>query len=287
MVNNANLKVDKKTIELIVLDLDGTTLNDEGQLTETTQKAFRSAMDKGVQIVIATGRVISSIPEAITKFKGMRYILTSNGAHIIDLEKNESVYSNFIDKKAVETAMALLRNYDYMLEIFIQGLAYVDRIDYDKVRNGIITYRNSQYVIKTRTPVDNLLDFASAHTSEIENINVNFQDLSEKPRMNEILCKLPKVTITSSFEHNLEIGGETTSKGTAVAELCKRLGISLENVMACGDSPNDISMLEEVGLPIAVGNAKPEVKAVSKHIVSSNHENGVAEAIERFVLHSS
>ena len=287
MVNNANLKVDKKTIELIVLDLDGTTLNDEGQLTETTQKAFRSAMDKGVQIVIATGRVISSIPEAITKFKGMRYILTSNGAHIIDLEKNESVYSNFIDKKAVETAMALLRNYDYMLEIFIQGLAYVDRIDYDKVRNGIITYRNSQYVIKTRTPVDNLLDFASAHTSEIENINVNFQDLSEKPRMNEILCKLPKVTITSSFEHNLEIGGETTSKGTAVAELCKRLGISLENVMACGDSPNDISMLEEVGLPIAVGNAKPEVKAVSKHIVNSNHENGVAEAIERFVLHSS
>lgn len=106
--------------------------------------------------------------------------------------------------------------------------------------------------------------------------------MSHKPIMKERLLTLPETTITSSFPHNLEIGGATTSKADALIQMGKLLGIGTEEMMAAGDSPNDIEMLKTVGLPVAVGNAEEEVKAVAKYIAPTNHEDGVADAVERF-----
>ena len=102
--------------------------------------------------------------------------------------------------------------------------------------------------------------------------------------MYEKLIRLPEATITSSFDHNLEIGGATTSKADALRQMGKLLGIRQDEMMAIGDSPNDIAMLLESGTPVAVGNAKPEVKEIAKYIAPTNHEDGVADAIEKFVL---
>ena len=118
----------------------------------------------------------------------------------------------------------------------------------------------------------------------IENININFVDPNARLMMRAFLSKKQNITLTSSFDHNLEIGGVTTGKGDAVQMLAKQLEIPPENIMAVGDSPNDSSMLKLVGLPIAVGNARAEVKAVAKHIMGTNDEGGVAQAINRFVL---
>jgi HAD superfamily hydrolase (TIGR01484 family) len=118
----------------------------------------------------------------------------------------------------------------------------------------------------------------------IENININFVDPNARLMMKALLSKKDNITLTSSFDHNLEIGGVSTGKGDAVQMLAKYLQIQPSNIMAVGDSPNDSSMLKLVGLPIAVANAKEEVKAVAKHIMGTNDEGGVAQAIQRFVL---
>ena len=132
--------------------------------------------------------------------------------------------------------------------------------------------------------MDNFYQFMLDNKDKLENINVNFEDLSEKPAMKVKLEQLPNVTITSSFDHNLEIGGETTSKAEALRKMSEILNVDISEMMCVGDSPNDIAMLKVSGLPVAVGNAKDEVKAVAKFIAPTNAEDGVAVAVEKFVL---
>lgn len=271
-------------IKLVALDLDGTTLNNDRVISERTRKALREADARGVNIVIATGRPFSALPKDVFEIDAIRYVLTSNGASITDLRKNETFYENCLSPLAVEHAVELLRKYDYIIECFIHGTAYIEKWYYEQVRETHESFKSVSYILETRNPIDGIYDFMQHNREHIENINVNFEDISKKPAMKEKLLMLPEVTITSSFPHNLEIGGATTSKARALSEMGRLLGIRADEMMAAGDSPNDIAMLNAVGMPVAVGNAEEEVKAVAKYIAPTNHEDGVAEAIERLVL---
>ena len=271
-------------IKLIALDLDGTTLKNDGQLTEKNKKAFESAIAKGVQIVIATGRVLSALPKDILKIRDITYAITSNGANIVDLKSRKPIYTNFIKASAVEDVVRTLKEYDFMVESFIEGHAYTEKAVYEDVQANGSVYKNTEYLLTTREPVENLLDNILLHKDSIENININFEEQNERMMMRQVLMNINNISITSSFDYNLEICGMRTSKAEALKQLCTMLKFTTDEVMACGDSHNDIEMLSVVGLPVAVGNAKDEVKAVAKYIVSANEENGVAEAIERFIL---
>jgi Cof subfamily protein (haloacid dehalogenase superfamily) len=276
--------MEKHDIKLIALDLDGTTLDSKRGLTERAKRALEAAIKKGVYVIIATGRAYSALPEDVFKIEGIKYILTSNGASVMDISENKSVYSNCIDAAALENTVSLLRQYDFMMEFFIKGHAYVDQAIYDKVNTMEFTEPHKSYIINTRKPVEALLDFALLHKELIENINVNFENQNDRSMMREVLAKLENVTLTTSFDHNLEIGGATTSKADAIRMLCNELGISEAQVMACGDSPNDMAMLKAAGFPVAMGNAKDELKEIAKYITSTNDEDGVAKVIEKFVL---
>ncbi|MCL1810259.1 MAG: Cof-type HAD-IIB family hydrolase [Clostridiales bacterium] len=271
-------------IKLIALDLDGTTLDSKGRLAERTKEALEAAIRKGVHVVIATGRAYSALPGDVFKINGLRYMLTSNGASVTDIVAGRQVYSNCIDPAALENAVSLLRNYGFMMEFFIDGRAYVEKSMYDKVETMNFTEKHRSYIKKTRAPVVGLLDFALQHKALVENINVNFENQSDRGMMRGVLSALEDVTLTTSFDHNLEIGGSTTSKAEAMKAICGRLGIASEEVMACGDSPNDAAMLKAAGFPVAMGNAKDELKEIAKHVTSTNDEDGVAEAIEDFIL---
>ena len=272
------------TVKLIALDLDGTTLNKQRVISENNRRALNAAAEKGVNIVIATGRPFSALPKDVFEIPAIRYVLTSNGAAITDLKENKIFYENCLSAKAVEAAVEMLRQHDYVVECFVNGAAYIEKEYYEHIKAGHKTYRHSAYILETRNPIENIYDFILEHKEHIENLNVNFEDLSEKPVMWEKFKTLPEATITSSFQHNLEIGGETTSKAAALREMGKLLSISTDEMMAVGDSPNDIAMLLECGLPVAVGNAEEEVKAVARYIARSNDEDGVADAVEKFVL---
>lgn len=272
------------TIKLIALDLDGTTLNNEGKLSERNRIALQAASDRGVKIVIATGRPFCALPQEILDFNPVRYVLTSNGANITDLHTGEVIYKNCIEPHAVEAAVEMLKKHDYMLEIFIDGIAYIEGHYYRMIAETHDSFRNVNYILNTRRPIDDFYNFMLEHRSEIENINVNFENLDEKPAMKVRLETLPDVTITSSFNHNLEIGGATTSKGSALHEMCRIFDIHPDEILAVGDSHNDMAMLQASGFPIAVANAKPEVIGIAEFIAPANYEDGVAVAVEKFVL---
>ncbi|MDO4518348.1 MAG: HAD family hydrolase [Bacillota bacterium] len=272
------------SIKLIALDLDGTTLRRDGSLSDGNRKALQAAADKGVQVVIATGRPLCAIPKVIKNFEPIRYILTSNGAKITDLREGSTFYGNCIAPDSVVAAVELLEPLHYVLETFVDGQAYIEGWYYRQVAETGQSFRDVDYILKTRRPMDDFYKFMLNNRSGIENINVNFEDLSEKPEMKVLLEQLPDVTITSSFDHNLEIGGSTTSKAEALRQMCKLLGVSTEEMMAVGDSPNDMAMLKAAGVAVAVGNAKAEVKEIADYVAPDFDKDGVAAAIEKYVF---
>lgn len=272
------------TIKLVALDLDGTTINNDRVISERNRQALQKAAEQGVNIVVATGRPFSALPKDVFEIDAIRYVLTSNGASITDLKENKTFYENCLSPVAVEHSVALLRNYSYVIECFIKGIAYIDGPYYRQVEETRMSFRDIEYILNTRNPVDDIYGFMLEHKHSIENININFENIDEKPAMREKLLTIPEATITSSFRHNLEIGGATTSKAEALDQMGKLLGIDRSEMMAVGDSPNDIAMLQTSGFPVAVGNAEEEVKAIAKFIAPTNHEDGVAVAVEKFVL---
>lgn len=272
------------TIKLIALDLDGTTINNNRVISERNRNALRKAAEMGVNIVIATGRPFSALPKDVFEIDAIRYVLTSNGACITDLKTNTVFYENCLSEIATERAVEILKKHDYIIECFVKGVAYIDGPYYRQVEKTGESFRDVDYILNTRNPVEDIYSFILENSGCIENINVNFENLDEKPEMKKILLEIPEATITSSFLHNLEIGGATTSKAEALTQMGRLLNISSEEMMAVGDSPNDMAMLMACGLPVAVGNALDEVKAVAKYIAPTNDEDGVADAVEKFVL---
>lgn len=272
------------TIKLIALDLDGTTLNNDRVISAANRQALEEAVARGVNVVIATGRTFSALPPDVFEIKGIQYVLTSNGAVITDLRTRQVIYENCIAPSAVEKAVELLKQYDFMIEAFTEGGAYIEKSHYDHIKETRLSFRHVDYVLTTRQPIDGLYDFILEHKGHIENINVNFENQEDRAMMREVLGTLPDTTLTTSFDHNLEIGGATTSKAGALKELGHILGVTPQEMMAVGDSPNDMAMMQIAGMPVAVGNAKEEVKAIAKYVTATNHEDGVAQAVRKLVL---
>ena len=272
-------------IKLIALDLDGTTLRRGSILSDETKEALEGAIKKGVHVVIATGRTFASLPECIFEIEGLEYVITSNGAHIKDLNIDETIYSNCADGNAIEEVRDLLYNHrEYPVEVFTDGHAYIDEVVYEDIKNNGSDYMDANYIIRTRNPIPCVYDFMLEHKDEVENINIHFRSLEDKAKFKVVLEELEGITVTSSMPHNIEIGGETTSKATAIFDLCQRLNIEEANVMAVGDSPNDSAMIMAAGLGVAMGNAVDEVKEIADYVTLSNAEDGVAYAVRKFVL---
>lgn len=276
-----------KNIRMVALDLDGTTLDPYGKITERTVAAFKRAMEQGVHIVISTGRTFQSLPKQLFTIDGLEYVVTSNGAHITELASMERIYENLLPPESVAAVVELIRKKGrthISVETFIDGHAYIDKDEYEEIIAEGSTYRDAAYIRDTRNPVPQILDYMMAHKGEIENISLNFEFLEEKAVWREELAQIPDLTLTTSFIHNIEMGGRNTSKGTALTFLMERLGVSPEELMAVGDSPNDGEMLKLAGLGVAVANGTEETKAIADYVTASNAEDGVAKAIEKFVL---
>ncbi len=271
-------------IKLIGLDLDHTTLNSQGNISRRTKEALESAISKGINVIIATGRSFHSMPEDVYKIKGLKYTVNSNGAEIRTIEKGEVMYQNYILAKEIEEICHYLERRKNMIEVFVDGHAYIGENVYKDIESGRKLFRSREYVMKTRKTVSNIYKFLIENRFNVENINIFFDKKTEKEQMWEELRNIENVTITSSLPFNLEIGGSTTSKATAIKYIADILEIGQSEIMCCGDSHNDIEMLRFAKVSVAVSNSEEEVKRISNYHTDSNDEDGVAKAIEKLIL---
>lgn len=270
-------------IRVIGLDLDGTVFDDKKNISARTIAAIRAAAEKGVAVLPATGRFLAGVPEKFTELEGVHYALTSNGAVITELASGRRVVSQMLPDDTAEQIMRVLAGFECVANAYIRGCGYASNAIFPQLGDWYGSTGLQGYVRSFRHPDLTPLEIVQAYPGEVEKISAIFHSTAERDRAAAALSQLP-CEACSSFSNNIEISARGVDKGEGLLALAKKLGYGPENVMACGDSSNDLAMIRKAGLGVAMGNASPEVKQAADYITLSNNEDGVAAAIEKFVL---
>lgn len=273
-----------RTIRMIGVDLDGTLLNSEKQLTAYTREVLKKAIEQEVAVVVATGRPFSGVPDELKHFPGIRYALTANGARILDMQKQKVVYENLLSVESSEKVIDILRKHHAIHEFFVDGVGYMNE---DGLKNVYAYFEDphmAEYLQSTRIPVKDVKEKLQTMKCEVDKLQGIFRNQKDKEEALEELNTLSGIVVTAAMDNNLEINKEGTNKGLGLLQLGKSLGISREEIMACGDGGNDVEMLKEVGFAVAMANGSDPVKKAADFVTVSNDEDGVAKAIERLSL---
>lgn len=247
------MNTNKPEIKLIALDMDGTLLNERHEVSEENRQAIKDAERKQVHVVLSTGRSLKTARDYALSLELSSYLVTVNGGEIW------GPGGELVERNPVET-----EHIQWMYQ----------RCQELKTR---FWATSSENVWDNHMPEDPLsqewLKFGF-HIEEDEIREIVLKELKDKGLFE----------ISNSSMKNIEVNALGVNKARGLQKVCDLLGISMENVMAVGDSLNDIAMITEAGLGIAMGNAQETVKEAADDITGTNRENGVAQAIQKWVL---
>lgn len=266
--------------DIIASDLDGTLLMNVTDVSDENYRAIAEYKKMGGHVVPASGRCFYEMPKALRECEDIRYYISSNGAVITDTEtgaRNEVLIS---DGKFKEVK-ALLDSYDTYLNLHVGGYGFIledtDSWELAKTYN-LNTYYYQHYHDNSKKVAS--WDEALTYGNGVEMIAVFFKSQEALDECVSRLNALGGVIATSSTDFNVEIIAEGASKGDGVRRLAGMLGISTDKIIGVGDSPNDIALLEGVGLPLAVSNADEVLKEKAKMVICHHTEH-----IIRYILH--
>lgn len=269
-------------VKIIATDLDGTLMMpDHLTVSVRTVNALENAHKRGVKIAVATGRPMSIIGSVIEQIPFTDYIIYANGASVYDRENEKIIYSNLIDRKTAKKVISKLLEIPVFFEIYISGVSHyqLDRADYFDLAGLPEKFVNE--VMKDMAAHENILEVLDAY--DIEKISL-YAVKAELVEPIEQLFISNGLTCSSSLKNNLESTVSGADKGEALKEICKIIGAEKSEVMTFGDAGNDCEMLEYADLSFAMANATDECKASAKFLADSNANDGLAKAVEEYVL---
>lgn len=271
-------------IRLIASDLDGTLLDSNSRLSDRTRRTLAAAAEQGIVILPATGRPGCAVPDEIRKLPGVRYIMTSNGASVYDMQTGQNVYEVNLGLDRITEIRARLADFDVWTEISISGISYVEGKYYNNVSAYISNEHTQHYLTDTRTPVESLDEVMLADRDHLEKICFFFKDEEIKKQAMTAFGHMDGVDAVDAVKTNFEISDRNATKGEALKAMAGLLGIPMNATAAFGDGMNDRTMIMEAGIGFAMENAGEDVKAAADHITLSNDDDGVASAIEKWIL---
>lgn len=273
-----------KHIKMVGLDLDGTLLTSKKELTEYTRETLTKAIAQGCEVLVATGRPVTAVPQELLTFPGMKYAVTTNGARIIDVETKEVIYENLLSVETAAQVLDILADYDDIYEVMIDGQGYTKADCLRNVKHYFASPSMQEYLLATRIPTDDVKATMLAYNRPVDKVNGIFHDLEQLKEATERVKQIPDIEITAAFSNTIEVNAKGVNKGAALVKLGELLGIRREEIMACGDGMNDYVMLQEVGLGIAMANGDERLKAIADYVTDTNDNDGVAKAFARFVI---
>lgn len=274
-------------IELLAFDLDGTTLqNDHMTVSPRNLEALRAAGNSGVILVPATGRARGRLPEFLFALPNLRYLITSNGARLTDLEMEETLYESTMPFEQVQTLYRELERFPVYMELYAQGRCYADVSRVAYFQSSGVPLQRRQMMLRNRIIQEDLLGFLQDSGWRIEKLNLPFLLPEQRGPVHAVLDSFPGIAVTSSLPQNAEINAAGCNKGAALAALCQRLGMPPERVLALGDNGNDVELLRYAGTAAVPSNAADCAKEVAETLPVSNEQDAVAEAITKWLPHS-
>lgn len=287
--------------KLIAIDMDGTLLNSYGEVSDKNKKAIKKAIDKNVEVVLTSGRMPKAIMPVASKINADNYIISGNGAAIYDVKNKETIYKNYMSKEKVLEIIDICDKNSMYYSIYTNNAILAKSLNYN------ILFYNSE---NKRNPEDKKIKFNIVNDIYKYIKEYNGDDFlkiticdKDKAVFNSIINKIKKVEdiyvleVThmskkiirhgaKEFEISYfytEISNNNVNKWTAIEKLIQRLNISKDEVIAIGDNVNDKEMIENAGIGVVMGNSSPYMKEIADEIVASNNEDGVAEAIQKYI----
>ena len=268
--------------KLIAFDLDNTLLNTKKEVTPETLRVLKKAAELGIEIVPVTGRIWSSVPEAVKSMDFVRYAVTLNGAEVIDVKNAKTIAEALLP---VERAVTLCKVFDdlgVVYDCIAGGTRFMKRECWDKVDSVAEAEWQIKIIRGSSVPVENIPE-AIAGTKGVQKMQMYTLD----SELRENLLKafpvvLPKMLFTSSVSNNIEVNAPEANKGDGLKMLAEYLDMPVRSAMAFGDGLNDLSMIQAAGIGVAMGNACKELLEIADHVTADCDHDGVAEGIKTF-----
>jgi len=259
-------------IKLVVLDMDGTLLQSNYELSDNSKKAIALLKEKNIKVAIATGRPTELLKEYISELDLDGYHITCNGSVIYNQKEDSYLHFDVLDSALVEYVVEYAK--ENHVDILLFGKGYI--LSNNNERYQFFTSRNQLLAEHDRS---NLI-LMDEYKMDIEGKDFNKILLVEpnKDKYNTIVNSLKRfdtIEITQSKKAFIDIGPRYTSKGNAVQILSEYYNIDVQDVLAIGDQYNDISMFAVAGIGVAMGNATDDVKQYADEVAKSNDEDGV------------
>ena len=264
--------------KMIAVDIDDTLLNSEKKITPKTKQALINAQKQGLKLVVASGRLpygVRPYAKELEVFEYCGFYMGFNGGAIFNA-RGECIGKTYLDSKYIEPVYSLLRPTNITAMVHKGDIIYADRKvnKYTSVEPDVIGL-----------PLNLVDDISSFVDWDLHKILLAGEPEELKTMEKVLLEKFgDELDIYLSAPWFLEVMPKGISKGLGLKRICDYSGIDMKEVIAFGDSFNDISMIEAAGLGIAMGNAEEELKEIADFVTDDCDHDGIASALERFVF---
>lgn len=260
--------------KLLVLDLDDTLLRDDLTISEKNKTAIKAAVEKGVTVVLGSGRAPIAMRKYIQALDLNQYGICYNGTMVVDLENQKTIFQKNIALEDAKYLFEYMKPFDVDVQTYIGNTLYVKEFKETTKRYCEITGMIAEVVELEKDIKQDV----------VKVLLVGEHDYLAKIQ-EEVQPKIKdRLHVFFSKAHYLEFTNIEANKGLAVEFLANHLGITKEEVICVGDSFNDAYMIQYAGLGVAMENAYSEIKEMADYVTKSNMEDGVAHVIEKFIL---
>lgn len=269
--------------KILASDLDGTLFNTKVEVSPENNAAIKVLAEKGVYFVPSSGRTLCEIPKELTENPYIRFIAFSNGSTVYDKETGKTLL-NCIDKATAGRIFDILEQFEIHVTLRHGGQNYGDEATADdescKYLNVEKGHRGLLNTYGRFLP--NFREFYRS-ADNIEMISVFFHNDGDRIRCKELLEQSCEVMVASAMPYNLEICSISAGKGNGILRLAEYLGIERDEIIAVGDSENDIPAIKTAGLGLAVANACEALKAAADEITCDNNSHVVDYIMKNYI----
>jgi Cof subfamily protein (haloacid dehalogenase superfamily) len=269
--------------KLICLDMDGTLLNSKGEVSERNVEAIKAAHEKGVKVAVCTGRLFTSARFYADMLGVQVPVIASNGAYIREKDENKVIYKSVLGFENSKRVFKIFKKYKMTFYFHTYDTVFMEKLDSN----------NAYLTINKTLPKDKQINIQivqdweetfEEHKEDILKCVCIDENLEQIARVKKELLQFEELEVVSSMNNNIEIMTKGVSKGRAAEILAGFYDLKSKEVMCIGDNENDISMLKYAGMGVAMGNGEDYVKELADFVTDTNNNDGVAKAIEKFIL---
>ena len=275
-------------LKAIILDIDGTLVNSHKKISDRTKKVLLDAQNKGVKLILASGRPIRGMLDLIHELEMDKHhglVVAYNGASVMDCESKEIVFNKAMTPLEAQSVLNHVKNFEVIPMVAKEDTMYVNN-----VYNGMLNYKNNPInIIEYESRGGNYLLCEKSDLAEFVDFPLNKILLAGDPeylKQNHMKISEPFIgklssMFTAAFYY--EFTAQGIDKANALNEVLVPMGIKPEDTISFGDGQNDLSIINFAGIGVAMGNAVDELKKAADEITLSNDEDGIALVLERYL----